>query len=262
MLYFVVPLKSSQVSKSWDLVCKLLERTLRSICNQTSSVYHVIVVCHEKPKVEFSSPYITYVQVDIPLPNEEYSSKEKDKMLKMQIGLIKAKEANATHVMFVDADDCISNKLASFVSQNSNENGWYFSQGYDYQEDLKILRIRNSNLHLRTNSSHIIKISILTPELNLTSSDIKRGNCVLYHIDTASLLSNRGTPLKPLPFRGVIYITDNGENMWWSQDSLDKDKISFKKKILVIPKFIYQLFIKRSVSQKISDEFMLYDITD
>jgi hypothetical protein len=165
----------------------------------------------EEPKVSFDSPQVTYVQVDLPLPGGDYASKEKDKMLKMQAGLLHAKAMNAFHVMFVDADDCISRRVTEFVNQNPDVNGWFFGKGFDYQEDVGRLRIRNKNLHLRTNTSHIIRLNLLEPEMKLNPDEVKRGNCVLCHIDTVALLKARGTPLHLLPFRGVIYITDNGK---------------------------------------------------
>jgi len=260
MLAFIIPLKSSQVSGSWDLVCKLFERTLRSVCNQTSSDYHVIVVCHEKPEIGFNSPQIIYVQVDFPLLEADYASKEKDKMLKMQVGLLHAKDMNASHVMFVDADDCVSRRLAEFVYQNPDQNGWFLSKGFDYQEDIGRLRARNKNLHLRTNTSHIIKLDLLEPEMQIHSDEVKRGDCLLYHIDTASILRERGTPLHLLPFRGVIYITDNGENMWWSQDALTSDNPNIKKFVVSMLKGFYQSLITQPVTDSIRDEFGLYAI--
>lgn len=259
MLAFIIPLKSSQVSGSWELVCQLFERTLRSVCNQTSSDYQVIVVCHEKPEISFEASQVSYLQVDLPLPGAEYASKEKDKMLKMQIGLLEAKRIGASHVMFVDADDCVSKRLADFVSQNLKQNGWFFDRGYDYQEDIKSLRVRNKNLHLRTNTSHIVRLDLLEPEMKLQPDQVKRGDCVLYHIDTAAILSDRGSPLKPLPFRGVIYITDNGENMWWSQSEINRN-FNLKATTTAFLKRLYQFLITKPVTSSIRDEFGLYAI--
>lgn len=260
MLVFIIPLKSARVSKSWDLVCKLFERTLRSVCNQTSSDYHVIVVCHEKPEIGFDSPKITYVQVDFPLPGAEYVSKEKDRRLKVQVGLLQAKAMNASHIMFVDADDCVSKHLAEFVSKHSDQNGWFLGKGYDYQEDLRLLRVRNKNLHLRTGSSHIIKLDLLTVEMNLPPDQIKINDCVLNHVDTVRLLNKRGAPLQLLPFRGVIYITDNGENIWWSQEALASNKQTIKIFFTNIFKSFYQALITQSVTDSIRDEFGLYEL--
>jgi len=180
-------------------------------------------------------------------------------MLKMQHGLLHAKAINASHVMFVDADDCVSQHLAQFVAQNPNENGWFLGRGFDYQENFRLLRVRHRNLHLRTNTSHVIKLDLLEPEMKLHPDEVKRGDCVLYHIDTAAILKQRGTPLKLLPFRGVIYITDNGENMWWSQQNI-ASKNNGIQSILAALKSSYQSFITQPVTDSIRDEFGLYPI--
>ena len=260
MITFIIPLKSSRVSGSWPLVCKLFERTLRSVCNQTSDNYNVVVVCHEKPEINFKSSKVTYLQVKLPLPGAEYASKEKDKMLKMQAGLIHAKDIGASYVMFVDADDCISNKIAEFVDKNPNQNGWYIGKGFDYQENIGRLKSRSKNLHLRTNSSHIINIGLLEAEIQLKPEEVKRGDCVLYHIDTASILEKRNTPLSLLPFKGVIYITDNGENMWWSQDKMKAQKINPIAFVQALMKKTYQKAITQPVKNSVREEFYLRDI--
>ena len=260
MLAFVVPLKSLQVSASWTRVCELLERTLKSICNQTLSDFKVLVVCHELPTIDFNHPQIHYVKVDFPIPDEAYLSREKDKMRKMLIGATEAKKLNASHVMFVDADDCVSKYLALFVKQSIHSNGWFISQGYDYREDVGVLQIRNRKLHLRTNSSHIIRIDLLESDLATNLDQIKREGCILNHIDTAAILKHRGTPLSPLPFRGTIYVTDNGENMWWSQDQLSSNSQSVTGKLSNLLKALYHAWIRRPVRDWIRDEFGLYDV--
>ncbi|MEA5449345.1 hypothetical protein VB780_12250 [Leptolyngbya sp. CCNP1308] len=261
MLAFIIPLKSARMSGSWELVCALFKRTLLSVCNQNSLEYHVIVVCHEKPEIDFYSPKVTYIQVDLPLPSSDYDSKEKDKMLKMQAGLLHAKSINASHVMFVDADDCVSNKIAEFVDKNSKYDGWFIGKGFDFQEDIQRLRLRNKNLHLRTNSSHIIKLNWLEREFYLLSDEIKRGNCSLYHIDTVSILEKRGAKLSLLPFRGVIYITDNGENMWWKQDSIAYSKSRIRGGAITYLKKFYRFLITQPITETVKREFGLYTIS-
>ena len=257
MLVFIIPVKSKQVSKDWSLVCKLFERTLRSVCNQTSSEFKVIVVCHELPDINFTHPHVTYFQVNFDIPDEDYLSKEKDKMHKMLVGLNIVQDFAPSHIMFVDADDCISKKIAQFVIENYSFNGWFLNSGYEYREDIKSLIVRNKNFHIRTNTSHIIKNKLLEPYINMNINDIKPENCILYHIDTAKILKNQGNPLVALPFKGAVYITDNGENMWWSQDNIlsKSSKSKLNKMIISLAKKLYQFTITRPLTTSISEEF-------
>lgn len=260
MLVFIIPLKSSQLSSSWERVCQLLERTLKSVCNQTSSNFEVIIVCHEKPELSFSDPKISCLSVDLPLPGDDYISKEKDKMCKMLLGMIEAANRNPSHLMFVDADDCVSNRLVEFVDQNIDQNGWFIGKGYEYREDIRQLKYRSKGLHLRTNTSHIIRMDLLKPDLTIPLEEVRRDNFILYHRDTADILKGRGTPLAELPFPGMVYITDNGENMWWSQAQLSGDQTGFdwKNQLQSSLKTIYQRLITRPLTPEIQQEFYLY----
>ncbi|MBD2482375.1 glycosyltransferase family A protein [Planktothrix sp. FACHB-1365] len=265
MLAFIIPLKSSQLSSSWERVCQLLERTLKSVCNQTSSNFEVIIVCHEKPELSFSNPKVRCLSVDLPLPGNDFVSKEKDQICKMLLGMIEADSMNPSHIMFVDADDCVSNRLVEFVDQNIDQNGWFIGKGYEYREDIQQLKYRSKGLHLRSNTSHIIRMDLLKPYLTIPLEEVRRenfirDNFILYHPDTANILKRRGTPLKELPFPGMVYITDNGENIWWSQSQISEREKDFylKNQIQLYLKKVYQKLITRPLTPEIQQEFYLY----
>lgn len=82
MLVFVIPIKSPKVATSWSGVCQLFERTLRSVCNQTSSDFRVVVVCNEIPQIEFNHSSVEYLKVDFPVPKLTYGAKGNDKAKK------------------------------------------------------------------------------------------------------------------------------------------------------------------------------------
>ena len=156
MLLFVIPLRSPKVSKSWELVCKLLERTLKSECNQTSPDFRVIVVCHEKPQIEFNHPNVTYLEVDFPVPAQDYKSKSLDKGRKILWGLFHGRQFNPSHTMIVDADDCVSKNIAELVNQNPQSNGWFVNQGYVYQTGSKFIYLRRKAFNKLCGTSNIV----------------------------------------------------------------------------------------------------------
>jgi hypothetical protein len=266
MLAFIVPLRSACVSTSWERVCALLERTLRSICNQTSSDFKVIVVCHEQPNIRFSSSFITYIHVDFSPPHlignqmADLSAKDQDKNKKILIGLTHAHESNCSYVMVVDSDDCISKKIAGFVSKNTNKNGWFIESGYEYQEGSNFVKIRKKNLHEKTGTSNIIKIACLKPEMEKALEDIK--DDFLFHNTIVSLMKKRNTPLAPLPFPGTVYVTDTGENSWaqgglfWERDITPQSLYRF------FGGKIYKFFITQPLTDIIKNEFCVYKLAD
>ncbi|HYX15762.1 MAG TPA: glycosyltransferase family 2 protein [Nostoc sp.] len=247
MLVFVIPLKSQKVSNSWERVTQLFERCLKSVCNQTSPNFHAIVVCHEQPKIEFNHPQITYITVDFPPANEAnpIARGETDKGRKILKGLMYARQFSPTHTMAVDADDCISKNLATFIQQHPNSNGWFIDKGYKYQEGSEYIYIKRKNFYTICNTSNIIRYDLnFLPE----NAEYNRGyGYYRYYIDHAKvrgILENKANPIEPLPFPGAVYILETGENL----SSYGSMKLNFL------------IFNRKTLTQSLKDEFGLYTL--
>ncbi|MDJ0797977.1 MAG: glycosyltransferase family 2 protein [Calothrix sp. MO_167.B12] len=245
MLVFVVPLKSRQVSNSWERVSQLFERCVKSICAQTSPEFRVIVVCKEKPDTTFTHPHLTYVEVDFALPNEieAVNQGRTDKGRKILKGLIQAQQFNPTYTMTVDADDCVSKNLAQFVKSNPHCNGWFINRGYKYQEDSKYIYIKRKNFYKMCGSCNIIRYDLnLLPE----NPEYNRGyGYYKYYIDHAKvrqILANKEKFMKPLPFPGAVYILGTGEHNFY-----DSTKLGFN------------IINRRLLNKSIQEEFGLFD---
>jgi hypothetical protein len=246
MLVFVIPLKSPQASKSWELVTKLFERTIKSICNQTSSDYRVIVVCHERPRVEFHHPYVRYIEVDFPPANEPdaFSRGHTDKGRKILKGLIHAQEFSPTHTMTVDADDCVSKYLAEFVSQNSNCDGWFINKGYKYQDGSDVIYVKRRNFYKICGSCNILRYDLN----NLPNNpEYNRGygyyRFYVDHEKVRETLAKNGNHLQQLPFPGAVYIVATGENLYYGTTKLT-----------------FNIFNRKGLNQSIREEFNLYPL--
>jgi len=55
MMAFVVPVKSKTVTSDWTSFSRLVNRCIKSICNQSNTNFKVIVSCHEIPKTKFNN---------------------------------------------------------------------------------------------------------------------------------------------------------------------------------------------------------------
>ncbi len=228
MLLFLVPLKSSKISNSWDKTCRLLERALKSMCAQTSADFRVLVVCHEQPDLEFQHPQIEFLSVDFPAPNpinyeDKYPMREarRDKHRKVLTGLLHSHQHPPSHVMLVDADDLVSNSLAAFVSQNKTEPGWYIEKGFEYFEGSGQMFPITERFYGKCGSSHIVRFDILEKIAQTTSIE-EIHHRFLHHQDVRKFVDQQGFSLSPLPFPGAVYITNHGDNMWASQGTLLK----------------------------------------
>ena len=246
MLVFVIPLKSPQVANSWPRVCQLFERCLRSVCNQTSADFRVIVVCHQKPEVEFTHPHVTYIDVDFPLPKEKnrIARGDTDKGRKILKGLIYAQQFSPSHTMVVDADDCVSRRIAEFVQQNSGDYGWFINRGYKYQENNRYIYLKRNNFYRMCGTCNILRYDLnFLPE----NPEYNRGygyyKYYILHAKVPEILATKGMPIQPLPLAGAIYIVGNGDN------------VSKNEKHLT-----FNWFNRKKLTQSLREEFGLYPL--
>ena len=224
MLVFIIPIKSAKISRSWSLSNRLFERCLRSICNQTSANFRVVVVCNEKPEIQFTHPNIDYIEVDFPPPmpdpnaertggyeygySRDIARKNADKARKIHTGLDYAARYHPTHCMVVDADDCVSSRLAEFVSRHPRSDGWFFKKGYMYPEGGRFLYFNVKNFYQICGSSVIIAYG-------LTQALFNNPDYYEHTFDEVPA----GTALMPLPFAGAVYSMANGDNIYMSSET-------------------------------------------
>ncbi len=262
MLVFVIPLKSKLVSRSWPTVSDLFRRTLESICQQTSTNFKVIVACHEKPSVGFEHDSVEYIIVDhsppllIGDPAEDRRRKETDHAKKLWLGFVYAKSLSPSHVMAVDADDCISRRLAAHVDKNIHSNGWYIDQGFEYPNKGNVIYPK-SKFYTKCGTSNIIRYDLLSPLLETSVDKVSIKNDLMYmrHKLQRGYFAETGSPISPLPFPGAIYITEHGDNNFLEYFS-NKQKTLSDYGRLYGGKLRKRLMAK-PVTKEIRDEFGL-----
>ena len=64
MIVFIVPFKAKKDCISWELTCKMLDSTLRSICAQTQASFKVICCITDQPILTFSHDSVTFIRID------------------------------------------------------------------------------------------------------------------------------------------------------------------------------------------------------
>jgi hypothetical protein len=212
MLYFIVPLRSRAASKDWNKVSRLCERTLRSICQQTSSQFRVFLVCRDRPEMDFAHPNLRIIQEDFPIPEPEKKPQRVDKYKKLRRALIAVREEGGGHVMAVDADDLVHRSLAALVEANPNSDGWFFPHGYSYDEGGQWLE-KHFDFYLRCGTSNIIRIGCEDLPADTDSPTEKYFFLCNGHNVIADFMARSGKPLKALSFPGAVYVKDTGENL-------------------------------------------------
>lgn len=194
---------------------------------QTNPNFRVVVGCHDIPDIpQLQHPQVHAFRVDFPPPERNNDDMCLDKILKLSHGVRWAQEQGASHVMFVDADDLVSNRLSAFVDSHRNGNGWYFDRGYKYFYGDRWLAKQQPH-YLICGTGMIARADVLPfsdePAATLHDrwGDAAR-NKLRTHPDfqreTINILAAQGMagycssmerwgyPLSPLPFRGAVYI--------------------------------------------------------
>lgn len=258
MLVFVIPLKSPQASNNWEKVSQLFARCLKSVCNQTSDSFQVIVVCHQQPNIDWSHPRVNYLKVDFPVPeNPDIRTKRKDRVRKVITGYLQARQLNPSHVMKVDADDCVSKHIAAFVEQNIQSNGWLVNSGYEYRHGSRFIYRRTQDFYRHCGTSTIINYQLLNlPENPETLEYDKLIKYHLPHSRTDRILQHRGITLDYLPFNGAVYAIKNGENTY-PRDRNFFTSFSRPQEMILYLKEKYKLLNSRPLNQAICAEFGL-----
>lgn len=249
MLIFVVALQSPHASKDWGRVSRLWERTLRSICAQSSPDFRVFLVCNERPAIAFTHPALTVIEEDFPLPDPTTASRMNDKWRKLKRGLIAIRDLAPAHVMFMDADDCVHRGLAALAAAAPTAPGWNFETGYMHDEGSRWLyRLKKFDAYCGT--SAIVRLG--PADFPSTLGEPNDPYFILTHGHgvIGDFFRTRGTPLRTLPFLGAVYVTATGEND--SGISLG----GWRGKMMLLKK----LLNSRPLTRSIRRNFGLYDL--
>ena len=275
MLGFVVPIKSPKVSSSWQSVSMIFERTARSICQQTHPNFKVVVVCHEPPNICFTHPNLEYILADdLPIP-ETWYHKRGDKMHKVLRGIRHAKGLGCSHIMLVDSDDCISNRLVEYMADKTDSPGYFFNKGYFYNDNSRTLRLVPKRFHKTCGTSHIINSKFYDisdaelnqlPNLVYAKSKLPKHIYDLYctHGRFVEAVQAKGGTLKPLPFAGSIYILGNTENLSVTSPSYRQRRQRDLQQALsindMLVKFRDNVLYRRPLTKSLREQFGIYDI--
>ena len=265
MLAFITSLRHPKTAKSWSHTLKLLERTLRSVCAQSDRNFQVLVVCNEKPDLCFDHPNIEFLPVDLPPPVDSFDQLTRnmdairnDRGRKYLAALYHLREANPSHVMFFDADDCISSRLAETVLAGPASTSWYIGDGYMYSEDSSFIYRIEGGFSQTCGTCHIFSYRIFDlPEDQTTISDEWIRQTLGSHVYVKTFLQEKNVTLRKIPYYGAVYIVNTGENHsglggylgYFSKYRL----LSLMRLGLALPKF-------RLLTPAVKNEFLLYPI--
>jgi hypothetical protein len=148
-----------------------------------------------------------------------------DKGAKLAVGLLAARDAGASHVMFFDADDFVSRRLAGLVSAEPEANGWYVERGWRYNAERGAVRPQR-RFHTWCGTAHIVRTDLYGDlsgaEMKSSAEDLHDalGDRLIRwfgsHVNVVNDFEGAGTPLQPIPFPAALYRIATGENRSWN----------------------------------------------
>jgi hypothetical protein len=266
LLAFIIPLKPKSVSKNWEYDILLLERTLKSVCNQTNSNFIIYVICSDLPKVNFTHSKIYYIQYP-PLflfngkfededyvnkyYNSDYAAKAMDKNKKLMYGSDIAIKSGVAYLMALDSDDLVNKYIVEYVDKYHLHDfpGWRIQKGFLFEEGNYYLTVSNS-IQKICGSTHILhKRLISIPDFN-------RNNLWDYNIfESHGYLYDRirdynNELLLDFPLRGVVYVAH-----WFNTTNITSNlsKLTIRNILKKIIRFKY-------LSKKVKKEFGIYKL--
>lgn len=206
VLAFVTSIRARALAADWDYHVRLLERTVASFLAQTDPDIQVVVVCHDRPEIRLRDPRVHVIGVEFSPPRREFDDMTVDKVLKVSIGARWAIDHGCRFLMYADADDLVSRRLAAFARQHPDANGWFFTDGFAHQYGQPWVS-RSPNHHQRCGTCAIVR----TDALQFASDPVYRGGLVetlaaFGHTGYRDFMARAGRPIEPLPFPGSIYI--------------------------------------------------------
>jgi hypothetical protein len=250
MLIFIVPLRSPETCLDWNTVSTLCNDTLDSLTKQNSEEYQILLVCNKPPLNLIDHDRITVVQASFPIPSSR-SERFGDIYRKIKRGMVEAKRLqlvkpdSSAFVMRVDADDLVSDRLASFVQGHPDRDGWYFPTGYIHEigKDHLFLRPRFTTV---CGTSHIFNCNYADFPDSMDTPSTEWLETVWQHLNVNKLLQPINRKLNPLPFPGAIYQI-NSQN--GSLIHFDNKRFSSLKAIA------WKMLCKRKLTPAVMREF-------
>jgi glycosyltransferase involved in cell wall biosynthesis len=214
---FGISLASKQVVNDWAHTQLMLQRTLRSVLNQTDPRFRVIICGHERPKLaELDDRRVTFIVSDAKRP-ENSSQFRGDKMWKRRLIGAKLRRMGGGYFFPLDADDLVHKNVVEHVLADDNRRGYSIAQGY--VEDFLHQRLApvpgawSAPFHHVCGSSAVLYFEPEDLPVGGRTEDGLYFNLFTSHAYWPIVAEESGKPLDTVPFPGGVYVVNHSQNL-------------------------------------------------
>ncbi|MDR7052102.1 hypothetical protein J2X54_004604 [Duganella sp. 3397] len=212
-LTFVIPVRHQDNARDWAKLKSNLTATVKSIAAQESADWKAIIVANRGADLPVLPAGFDVKWVDFEAnPLHEQGSVDKetfyeavrlDKGRRILAGMLHA--GAMQHVMVVDDDDFISNKLAALAVSSPQANGWYIREGYVWGDGSNYV-YRFADFSKLCGTCYLIRADLYElPASFEQASDEYVKRMLGSHIFIRDFLEKNGKSLAPVPFVGAVY---------------------------------------------------------
>ena len=212
-LTFIVPVRHQDNASDWPKLKSNLEQTLASLSAQLSSNWHGVVVANHGADLPPMPEGFSVERVDFPANKlHDMGSASRDEVLdafrldkgrRVLAGMLAGRDTD--YFMIVDDDDCVSNRLAGWVRENSGPVGWKIGRGYVWNDGSRLLYEHDDFNHV-CGSSLIIQRGVYELPDTFDEADMEFVKAMMgSHHGVDRRMEAEGTPLQQVPFRAAVY---------------------------------------------------------
>ncbi len=213
-LDFVIAVRHHLTVTDWTPVGDVISQTADSIAAQAGGVWRAVFVANtqtpmprmprgiEVCRVDLEPPHLPDPRVD---QDAYFEAIRRDKGRRLLAGVDYL--APTGHIMAVDYDDFVSNRLAKFVSDHSDRDGWVLNSGYLVERPGKLAFLKKEGFNDVCGSSLIIAARHYRELLESQGEERLRlaSRWLGSHKFIRGDLRGRGVSLENLPFRGAAW---------------------------------------------------------
>jgi hypothetical protein len=260
ILTFIIPVRHQDNAASWQTLKLNLSQTIQSISSQDREGWKAVIIANHGADLPDLPKGFDVKRVGFP-PNHMHAQGDADqetfrnafridKGRRVLAGLLHAGDMG--HVMIVDDDDFVSQRLTSFVAANSHSNGWYIADGYIWTNGGALLYRHADFFHI-CGTSHIIRHDLYRLPSSIEAADDNYIRRTLgSHVSLRDDFEFAGTPLSRLPFCGAVYRT--GHSGAHSQSRSILRQYFLTKSVLKSPREIIDRFRRLKFKSRVIDE--------